>query len=98
MQNNAYFVYFYTKKSDGLSGTESGDFFCASQWFKMLVAVMLNAMFVHGHMPTTYLILVTIDLKSDLCNFDNYHCPTLSNVVDIVMIKRHEHILLTSGI
>ena len=51
---------------------ESDHFICASQWFKMLVAVMLNSMFVHGHTPTILLnsVLCNIpkDLKRDLCN------------------------------
>ena len=63
---------------DGFSGTESDGFIWASQRFKMLVAVMLNSVFVHCHMPiilpNSGLNNITIDLKSDLCNCDNYHC------------------------
>ena len=40
------------QKADGLSGAESDHFIYASHRFKMLVAVMLNSMFVHGHTPT----------------------------------------------
>ena len=51
-------------------------FIYASQRFKMLVAVMLKSMFVHGHMPTILLnsVLYNIpkDLKGVLCNNDNY--------------------------
>ena len=49
------------QKADGLSGAQSDHFIYASHRFKMVVAVMLNSMFVHGHTPT-------ILLKSVLCN------------------------------
>ena len=71
----------------------------------MLVAVMLNSMFVHGHTPTILLksVLCNIpkDLKGDLCNSNNYRgialCSALCKAVDILMIERYEHILFTSG-
>ena len=77
----------------------------SSHRFKMLVAVMLNSMFVHGHTPTillkSVLCNIPIDLKGDLCNSDNYRgialCSALCKAVDILMIERYEHILFTSG-
>ena len=87
------------KKADGLN------FIYASHRFKMLFAVMLNSMFVHGHTPTILLksVLCNIpeDLKGDLCNSDNYRgialCSALCKAVDLLMIERYEYILFTSG-
>ena len=91
------------QKEDGLSGAELDHFIYASHQFKMLVAVMLNSMFVHGHMPTILLKSVSCnipkDLKGDLCHSDNYRvialCSALCKAVDNLMIERYEHILFT---
>ena len=54
------------QKEGGLSGPELDHFIYASHQFKMLVAVILNSMFVHGHMPTILLKSVSCNIPKDL--------------------------------
>ena len=70
----------------------------------MYVAILVNAMFVHGYTPSGLLesVVTSIpkDIRGDLCNSDNYRgialCSALCKLIDIIIIDKYGHLLFTS--
>ena len=54
------------QKSDGLRGTSSDHFIYCSHKFKVLIALMVNSMFVHGYTPNDLLESVLTSIQGQL--------------------------------
>ena len=92
------------QKSDGLRGTSSDHFIYCSHKFKVLLALMVNSMFVHGYTPNDLLesVLTSIptDSRGNLCTDENYSgialCSAICKIIDIVIINKYKDKLVTS--
>ena len=92
------------QKSDGLRGTSSDHFIYCSHKFKVLLALMVNSMFVHGYTPNDLLesVLTSIpkDSTGNLCTDENYRgialCSAICKIIDIVIINKYKDKLVTS--
>ena len=92
------------EKSDGLRGTTSDHYIHCSHQFKVYIAILVNAMFVHGYTPSGLIesVVTSIpkDIRGDLCNSDNYRgialCSALCKLIDIIIIDKYGHLLSTS--
>ena len=93
------------QKSDGMRGTYSDHFIYAPHRLTVLLTMLINVMFMHGHMADELLssVLVSIpkDARGSLTNSDNYRAIALfsaiGKVIDMLVIERCSEQLMTSS-
>ena len=91
-------------KSDGTKGLISDHIKHAPKRLHLILALILTTATRHGHMPNELLLAsvtsIPKDVRSDLCNSDNYRgialSSCLSKIYDIIILRKYSNLLCTS--
>jgi hypothetical protein len=91
-------------KSPGLDGLYAEHFKFACDKLSVLLSIVMNAMLIHGHLPSTFMETVILPViknkRGDITNKDNYRPIAITNifskVFETVLLHRYSSLLVTS--
>ena len=91
-------------KSPGLDGLYAEHFKFASDKLSVLLSILINAMLIHGHLPSKFMETVILPIiknkRGDITNKDNYRPIAITNVFskvfEAVLLHRYSALLVTT--